>query len=1215
MTERIGLSFPVRIPHLMSGIVQGGLLAVLALAAACSPNVGESDPPTPLPECHGPDYTPPTLPPGVPPSLYAQSESLFVNPPSQGDVQQLPVQRAVPSGTIAPTRIARVAGLVADRQGKPMPCVRISVVGHPEFGYTLSRDDGRFDLAVNDGLYTLLYDRDGYLPVQRQVNALPLRFGWANDVVMTSRRGPAKQISLGAATMQIMQGSVEADASGTRQVTLMFPPGTRAMLRMHDGSQQEVASLTVRAVEYTVGPTGSAAMPGPLPPTTGYTYAAELFADEVANNPAAESVEFDRPVPLYLQSFLPFPVGAVVPAGYYDSQAQAWVSSDNGRVVKLLSVVDGKAVLDVIGLGKAASGDSLKQLGISDDELTQLALMDYPPGQILWRVPIKHFTPWDFNYPVGPPPDAIEPPLAKPTTLEDKIKGVCNEKPGMQVVELDSFTSIDCDRQVLRYHAPIDGSDDRLSLVYTNNRVPGFTEGATVLTPLTFVAPPASIQEIRLELVVAGQYLRAALNQSPPYSAYWTFPLQWDGKDGFGVDVTGPTRAVAKVSYIYDPYYYATVEDWIKQFGRFPSQVSIQRVSSGGRTKIALSQTYNDLMLDARHADNIKQFGGFTISAFHSYHSDLGRVYLGDGRVLDKDLKILKAFSIERYAGVTGQAGLKDGMPTSAQFNSPSGIAVSNNGTPAYGGLMVADSGNCMLRQVTGSSVKQFAGVIPLMDCANVNPENEKHRLSDAVLGSPTAVAFGPDQNLYFTSPIQGVVQVVNLNSSGRLPEYVYKVAGTGSAAGGNNLPASMVGIGEARSIAVGASLDHSAMTMYVTGYRLDGMNQRYPVVQRVDMDIPQPNRIGSPWTAKVPAAPQDIVLVGVPGQDFSSLSLSDQSSATPPQHVLYVSDSGAGHSQVLRVVISSAGAPNVIRIAGTANADGWDPDGPNAPGIRLNRPQGLALSLDGKVLYIADTKNHLVRRIRDPEAAGPWALDTIAGVSMPGLGGVAGSGCGAKAFSNKVTLGEPVGLAVTSSLIYISDRANHTICTITPLDGLDPNKSDALIVPHDDPEAKVTRFYYFSRNYDTKKGEYPGIHLRTKLASLGETDPTNAIDEFRFTVDTGTQLPSKVEDLKNKRTFEISSPRANLVNIHETSTSAVTNATLTNNFLSALDGKSSGKSWTFRFSPTGNGIMQDATGPGLSHSFRFADSGRLTQVKQASVSLNATINLTSSTR
>ncbi len=62
-----------------------------------------------------------------------------------------PIQTGVASGTIELRRVAVLRGKVTARDGAPLPGVEISVLGHSEFGQTLSRADGAFDLAVNGG--------------------------------------------------------------------------------------------------------------------------------------------------------------------------------------------------------------------------------------------------------------------------------------------------------------------------------------------------------------------------------------------------------------------------------------------------------------------------------------------------------------------------------------------------------------------------------------------------------------------------------------------------------------------------------------------------------------------------------------------------------------------------------------------------------------------------------------------------------------------------------------------------------------------------------------------------------------------------------------------------------------------------------------------------------------------------------------------------------
>ncbi len=119
-------------------------------------------------------------------------------------------------------------------------------------------------------------------------------------------------------------------------------------------------------------------MPGPLPPTSGYTYAVELSVDE-ATAVGASRVDFSHSLPFYVDNFLNFPVGEPVPAGFYDRQRAVWVSSDNSRIIDLLDISSqGLAELDIDGSGHAATAQVLADLGVSDAERQQLAQLNAP---------------------------------------------------------------------------------------------------------------------------------------------------------------------------------------------------------------------------------------------------------------------------------------------------------------------------------------------------------------------------------------------------------------------------------------------------------------------------------------------------------------------------------------------------------------------------------------------------------------------------------------------------------------------------------------------------------------------------------------------------------------------------------------------------------------------------------------------------------------------
>src|SRR5262249_24262405 len=232
--------------------------------------------------------------------------------------------------------------------------------------------------------------------------------------------------------------------------------------------------LHVRLTEYTVGPSGPSAMPGELPPTSSYTYATELGADEAVAKVNGRDVVFNHPVFLYTENFTGIPVGQSIPAGYYDPARSAWVGAPDGRVIKILSATAGKANLDVNGDGVADTGAALTALGITDAERAQLATL-YAAGTSLWRTPLDHFSTIDTNFPAlccgaCTPPNERPPPRE---TCQDNSTG---------------GSIIGCDRQTLGEVVPI--ARTPFSLHYQSDRVPGRTAEQKLLLSLSSKGVP-----------------------------------------------------------------------------------------------------------------------------------------------------------------------------------------------------------------------------------------------------------------------------------------------------------------------------------------------------------------------------------------------------------------------------------------------------------------------------------------------------------------------------------------------------------------------------------------------------------------------------------------------------------------------------------------------------------------------------------------------------
>ncbi len=491
--------------------------------------------------------------PGVATTLASSTEFLY----SGAD----PVQTGVAPGTIEPVQVAVLRGKVSDSSGAPLSGVIITVLNHPEFGQTLSRTDGMFDLAVNGGgPLTVNYAKEGFLPVQRQLDVPWQDYTFLPDVVLIQVDSQVTTVDLSAAVpVQVAQGNVVTDDDGTRQTTLLFPQGTTAEMVMPDGSTQPISTLNVRATEYTVGENGPQAMPAELPPTSGYTYAVEFTVDE-AMAAGATDVRFDQPLSFYLENFLDFPVGGIVPVGFYDRQQGQWIPSENGLIIEVVAITGGLADLDLDGDGLADDAAALAALGITDAEREELATL-YTPGQSLWRVPITHFTPWDCNWPQGPGPNDRPPNQPRPRG------GIDDNRPDDDCLG-PAGSVIGCQNQTLGESIPVNGTP--FALNYISDSVPGRKEAYTLEIPLSGDDMPPSARRIELEIFVAGQNLTQIFPSLPNQTHTFT----WDGLDAYVRTVHGSQPVTVRIGYVYG-LVYLQPSAFGEAFARFSS-------SSGG---------------------------------------------------------------------------------------------------------------------------------------------------------------------------------------------------------------------------------------------------------------------------------------------------------------------------------------------------------------------------------------------------------------------------------------------------------------------------------------------------------------------------------------------------------------------------------------------------------------------------------------------------------
>lgn len=541
-----------------------------------------------------------------------------------------PIQRSVTPGAIETRLVSVIQGTARTRSDQPLPGVRVSIKDRPELGYTLTREDGRFDMAVNaGGDLVVQFTKTGLLPVDRRVAVPTGDFYPAADVVMIALDAQVTTIDLTTGpAIQTARGSVVTDDSGNRQATMLFPQGTTAEMRLPNGTTQALSSLSVRATEYTVGANGPDTMPASLPEASGYTHAVELSVDE-AIAAGATTVEFNAAIPVYYENFLGFPIGAGVPTGYYDRERAAWVPMENGLVLKILSIDgNGRAELDLDGDTSVDGPAALSALGITDNERTTLGTT-YTAGQSLWRITTSHFTTFDHNWPRVPAPDAeFYPQVGAP-----RGGGGSNQK-SKKACELGGRSIIECQDQVLGERLAVSGTP--YSLNYRSNRTPGYTAGDSVVIPLTQATPPASMIRVDLTIRIAGQELKRSFLPAPNL----TYEFEWDRRDVYGRRVYGARNAQITIIHVYPQVF--VPRPMVSRpflFGQYNvTEIAPNMFTIPGREHWALPLERTVTL--GGPAPAAPSLAGWSLSPHHVYDPASRTLFYGDGskRVIDPQI-------------------------------------------------------------------------------------------------------------------------------------------------------------------------------------------------------------------------------------------------------------------------------------------------------------------------------------------------------------------------------------------------------------------------------------------------------------------------------------------------------------------------------------------------------------------------------------------------
>jgi RHS repeat-associated protein len=961
-----------------------------------------------------------------------------------------------------PSRVAIVRGKVTDTSGVAIAGATVRVLGKPSFGRTATGASGEFELAVEGGAaLTLQYEHPGYLPVLRTVQLPVQLYGHAPPVTLTALDTAVTAIDLDEpSTIQVARASLQVDNDGIRQATLLFAPGTTATIVTSDGTggTQETplsGPIHVRATEYTVGPAGPTAMPLQLPPASGYTYAAELSIDKV---PPGADVQFgaDTPVLVYVENFVGFPVGETVPSGFLDRAHAVWVPSANGRVIRIDDVVQEHgapaALVDSVG----ATGNEALVLALPERQ--QLASL-YAKGQTLWRIPVTHFTAWDWNWGFGPPPDAFFPGEPDPDA----------NAPLDEQCETGGST-IECQGQILGESIPIVGTPFRLH--YQSDRVPG----RVVELKIPLIGSKTHPQMKRIELSVhwAGVQVICTFSPQPnqtvtiPWDVYksncsfspqpdQTATMPWYGYKAKGQLTQGAQPVTATIVYVYAGVYRSTTNFGTAAIqgsgsGSPGGQILLPGAAIGGDREafeVRLPRVWHGHIghWNAVH----RGLGGWELDVRHAY-DPVGKVlYLGDGRRRS-------ARDVGGVLAVTAGAGPNAACPTTNVSALGAKMLPQKVKVAPDGSLYIVDWCNIVWHLVDGTLHLLTGG-----QGTDFQPYDVEVAPDGTVF-----VADGPHHVIYRVDPATGSKTII----AGAVGEQcVYST----SQPCGDGKSAASARLNFPDGLALGPD-----GSLYVS----DGGNLR---IRRIDPAGTITTFAGSgvECGAQVDCGeegPADQAKLGKLGWG-NGLDVG-------PDGTLYIAESGANRVRAV--------TPDGImhRVAGTVYTGLPDFQGEGKPAnddqTRLLAPQDVAVGLDGK-LYVATnltgsspgTKQRgRVVQVSPPLIAGPGEpngiLETVAGghfASDCAEYCVGSSGCGRQCRegfrATTARLESPRGVDVgPDGTLYIADHSGFGVYSVAPaFPGL--SFTDIVI-----PSADATELYFFDKL---------GRHLKTRDALTGK--------------------------------------------------------------------------------------------------------------------------------
>jgi RHS repeat-associated protein len=713
-------------------------------------------------------------------------------------------------------------------------------------------------------------------------------------------------------------------------------------------------------------------MPAKLPPNSAYTYCAELSVD------GAQRVRFDKPVITWVDNFLGFDVGSAVPVGCYDRDRGVWVAYENGVVVQLMDT-DSNGIVDALDADGNGRPNDLNNNGSFSDEVTGLGDSErYAPGSTFWRVAVPHFSPWDCNWPYGPPQDSISPnPEGEPDADQQK-----DEEKECKTGNIASF--VEERSRIFHEDIPIPGAD--MTLHYASNRVQGYK--TVIDVPASGGQVPASLKRIIVRVSLAGRTFKQILAPLPNQKATFV----WDGLDHLGRPVSSSTTAHTRVGFVYDAVYLSP-GDFEMAFAQAGGDVieirARQEVTSWKRDRLPVP-------LGARISGIAE---GWTLSAhYHLNPMDPSTLNKGDGTTIRNNAHIIETVAGDGIGSYSGDGG----PAVQAKLYLSHGVVVD-----ASGNIYIADTDNNRIRKVDMSgTITTVAGDGTQGYSGDGGPAVQ------AKLYYPRGVAVDGSGNIYIADTYNHCVRKVDTGG------IITTVAGDGtqdySGDGGPAVQAKLyrpngVAVDGSGNIYIADSSNHCVRKVdtggIITTVAGDGI-QGYsgdggPAVQAklrhpsgVIVDGSGNIYIADTLNHCIRKVDTSGIITTVAGNGTEGYSgdggPAAQAKLRHPSGVavdasgnIYIADT---HNNRIRKVDTSG---IITTVAGDGTWWWWGYSGDGGPAVqaKLDVPCGVAVDVSGNI-YIADYGNHRIRKVGSSSAfAGNMTAGVIPFADANGLG------------------------------------------------------------------------------------------------------------------------------------------------------------------------------------------------------------------------------------